>query len=154
MFFFLSFLFMYNYFIFISPPPPPPRICVWVGGLHNKPCVSVSVSVSLSPLKIQICTCPTLLISYVAKIQTVIVFCFVLKMYFSLPQLFVYLYDVLSVAVLVIRDRFVKKIIIRLVLKSLSLCNKVLVGPATPSAENTEPKEFLAFTAGVSEYSF
>ena len=35
-----------------SPPPPPPtpqfQPCVWVGGLHNKPCVSVSVSVSLS----------------------------------------------------------------------------------------------------------
>ena len=36
-------------------------------------------------------------------------FCFVLKMYFSLPQLFVFLFDVLSVAVFVIRDRFVKK---------------------------------------------
>ena len=35
-------------------------------------------------------------------------FCFVLKMYFSLPQLFV-LFDVLSVTVFVIRDRFVKK---------------------------------------------
>ena len=32
--------------------------------------------------------------------------CFVLKMYFSLPQLFV-LFDVLSVAVFVIKDRFV-----------------------------------------------
>ena len=30
-------------------------------------------------------------------------------MYFSLPQLFVFLFDVLSVAVFVIRDRFVKK---------------------------------------------
>ena len=36
-------------------------------------------------------------------------FCFVLKMYFSLPQLFVFLFDVLSVSVFVIRDRFVKK---------------------------------------------
>ena len=36
-------------------------------------------------------------------------FCFVLKMYFSLPQLFV-LFDVLSVTVFVIRDRFVKKL--------------------------------------------
>ena len=34
---------------------------------------------------------------------------FVLKMYFSLPQLFVFLFDVLSVAVFFIRDRFVKK---------------------------------------------
>ena len=48
----------------------------------------------------------------------------VLKMYFSLPQLFVFLFDVLSVAEFVIRDRFVKKR--RLLLKSLSLCNKVL----------------------------
>ena len=30
-------------------------------------------------------------------------------MYFILPQLFVFLFDVLSVAVFVIRDRFVKK---------------------------------------------
>ena len=37
------------------------------------------------------------------------VFCFVLKMYFSLPQLFVFLFDVLSVAVFVIRDTCVKK---------------------------------------------
>ena len=36
-------------------------------------------------------------------------FCFILKMYFSLPQLFVFLFDVLSVAVFVIRERFVKK---------------------------------------------
>ena len=36
-------------------------------------------------------------------------FCFVLKMYSSLPQLFVFLFDVWSVAVFVIRDRFVKK---------------------------------------------
>ena len=35
--------------------------------------------------------------------------CFVLKMYSSLPQLFVFLFDVLSVAVIVIRDRFKKK---------------------------------------------
>ena len=42
-------LFFYIYIFYISPPPPPPpRICVWVGGLHNKPCVSVSVCVSLS----------------------------------------------------------------------------------------------------------
>ena len=27
-----------------KPPPPPPPICVWVGGLHNKQCVSVSLS--------------------------------------------------------------------------------------------------------------
>ena len=31
-----------------SPPPTPPTSqfppCVWVGGLHNKPCVNVSVS--------------------------------------------------------------------------------------------------------------
>ena len=33
----------------------------------------------------------------------------VLKMYFSLPQLFVFLFDILSVAAFVIRDRFVKK---------------------------------------------
>ena len=32
-------------------------------------------------------------------------------MYFNLPQLFVFLFDVLSVAVFVIRDRFVKKLI-------------------------------------------
>ena len=30
-------------------------------------------------------------------------------MYFSLPQIFVFLFDVLSVAVFVIRDRFVKE---------------------------------------------
>ena len=48
---------------------------------------------------------------------------FVLKMYLSLPQLFVFLFDVLSVAVFAIKDTFIKKI--RLVLKSLSLCNKV-----------------------------
>ena len=36
-------------------------------------------------------------------------FCFVLKMCFSLPQLFVFWFDVLSVAVFVIGDRFVKK---------------------------------------------
>ena len=30
-------------------------------------------------------------------------------MYFTLPQLFVFLFDALSVAVFVIRDRFVKK---------------------------------------------
>ena len=49
-------------------------------------------------------------------------------MYFSLPQLFVFLLDVLSVAVFVIRDRFVKKKKkkSRLVLTSLSLCNEVL----------------------------
>ena len=33
---------------------------------------------------------------------------FVLKMFFSLPQLFVFLFDVLSVAVFVIMERFVK----------------------------------------------
>ena len=38
-----------------------------------------------------------------------IAYCVVLKMYFSLPQLFVLLFDVLSVAVFVIRDRLVKK---------------------------------------------
>ena len=38
-----------------------------------------------------------------------IVFSFVLRMYFSLPQLFVFLFDVMSVAVFVIRNRFVKK---------------------------------------------
>ena len=32
-----------GFYIFTLPPPPP--LCVWVGGLHNKPCVSVSVSV-------------------------------------------------------------------------------------------------------------
>ena len=54
--------------------------------------------------------CSTLLSLYVEKFSTVIVFvCFVLKMYFSLPQLFVFLFDVLSVAVFVIRYRFVKK---------------------------------------------
>ena len=31
-------------------------------------------------------------------------------MYYSLPQLFVFLLDVLSVAVFVIRDRFVRKL--------------------------------------------
>ena len=34
--------------------------------------------------------------------------CFILKSYFILQQLFVFLFDVLSVAVYVIRDRFVK----------------------------------------------
>ena len=38
-----------------------------------------------------------------------IAFCFVLQMYFSLPQLFVFLFDLLNVAVFVIRERFVKK---------------------------------------------
>ena len=46
-------------------------------------------------------------------------------MCFSLPLLFAFLVDVLKVAVFIIRDRYVKKII-QLVLKSLSLCNKVL----------------------------
>ena len=32
--------------------------------------------------------------------------CFVLKIYFSLPQLFVFLFDVLSVAVFVMREHF------------------------------------------------
>ena len=36
-------------------------------------------------------------------------FFFFLKMYFSLLQLFVFSFDVLSVAVFVIRDRLVKK---------------------------------------------
>ena len=50
----------------------------------------------------------------IAKLSTVIVFVVVvvvllLKMYFSLPQLPVFLFDVLSVAVFVIRERFVKK---------------------------------------------
>ena len=36
-------------------------------------------------------------------------FCFVLKIYFSLPQLFVMLLDILSVAVFVLRNRFVKR---------------------------------------------
>ena len=55
-------------------------------------------------------------------------FCFVLKMRSSLPQLFVFLFDVWSVAVFVIRDRFVKNTNknSRLVRESLSLCNKVL----------------------------
>ena len=44
-------------------------------------------------------------------------------MYSSLTQLFVFVFDVLSVAVFVIRDRLQKS---RVVLKSLSLCNKVL----------------------------
>ena len=61
-------------------------------------------------------------------------------MYFSLPQLFVLLFDVLSFAVFVIRDRFCnvrkkkertkekkkQQQKARLLLKSLSLCNKVL----------------------------
>ena len=49
-------------------------------------------------------------------------------MYFSLPQLFVFLFDVLSVAVFVIRERLIKKKEKkkRLVVKSCSLCNKVL----------------------------
>ena len=33
---------------------------------------------------------------------------FVLKMHFSLPQLFVFFFDVLSVVVFVIRERFAK----------------------------------------------
>ena len=37
-----------------------------------------------------------------------LIFVVVLKVYFSLPRLFVFLFDVLSVAVFVSRDRFVK----------------------------------------------
>ena len=65
--------------------------------------------VSLSLLKIKFCICLTLLSLHVVKFLTGIVFCFVLKMSFSLSQLFIFLFDVLSVAVFVIRDRFVKK---------------------------------------------
>ena len=36
-------------------------------------------------------------------------FGFVLKMYFRFPQLFVFLLDILSIAVFVTRNRFVKK---------------------------------------------
>ena len=36
-------------------------------------------------------------------------FCFVLKMYFSFPQSFVFLFNIWSFAVFVIRDRLVKK---------------------------------------------
>ena len=50
--------------------------------------------------------------------------CFVFKSFFSLAYLSEFLFDVLSVAVFVIRDRFAKKS--WHVLKSLSLCNKVL----------------------------
>ena len=64
----------------------------------------VTLSLSLSLIKIQ-----TLLSLHFAKFSTGIVFCFVLQMYFSLPQLFVFFFDVLSVAVFVVRDRFVKK---------------------------------------------
>ena len=46
--------------------------------------------------------------SFFVLLLRCILFCFALKMYFSLPQLFVF-FDVLSVAVFVIRDRFVKK---------------------------------------------
>ena len=42
----------YECFCFYIVTPPPP-FCVWVGGLHNKPCVSVSV-----------CVCVTLCIIY------------------------------------------------------------------------------------------
>ena len=57
------------------------------------------------------CICLTLLISYVQCCEDLDSnsFCFVLEMYFSLPQLFVFLFDVLSAAMFVIRDRFVKK---------------------------------------------
>ena len=34
---------------------------------------------------------------------------FALKMYFNLPHLFVFLFDILNVALFFIRDRFVKK---------------------------------------------
>ena len=50
--------------------------------------------------------------------------CFVFKSFFSLAYLSEFLFDVLSVAVFVIRDRFAKKS--WHMLKSLSLCNKVL----------------------------
>ena len=43
------------------------------------------------------------------SVVVVVVVLFVLKVYFSLPQFFVFLFDVLSVAVFVIRDRSVKK---------------------------------------------
>ena len=59
-------------------------------------------------------------------------------MYSSLPQLLVFLFDVLSVAVFVIRDRFVNKS--RLVLKSLSLCNKVLSCLVYSEADNTNAR--------------
>ena len=34
----------YELIIIFTYYPPPPPICVWVGGLRNKPCISVSVS--------------------------------------------------------------------------------------------------------------
>ena len=42
----------------------------------------------------------------------IVYFCFVHKMYFSLPQLCV-MFDVLSVAVFVIKDRFVKSLFVK-----------------------------------------
>jgi len=49
-------------------------------------------------------------------------FCFVLKMYSTLPQLFVFLFDVLSVAVFVIRDRSVRKNKTKNKTKTADLC--------------------------------
>ena len=47
-----------------SPPPPPPTPqfppCVLVGGLHNKPCVSVSLCLCLC-VRVRVCAC----VSYV-----------------------------------------------------------------------------------------
>ena len=74
--------------------------------------VSVSLSLSLS-LSISVCLCLSYFADFVCcKVLDGNNFCFrfVLKMYFSLQQLFVFLFDVLSVAVFVIRDRFVNKI--------------------------------------------
>ena len=78
-------------------------------------CLSVSLPLSL-------CLCLSLSpensdlhLSYFAEfvccegLDNSTVFLFLLKIYFSLTQLFVFLFDVLSVAVFVIRGRFVKK---------------------------------------------
>ena len=72
-------------------------------------CVCVSLSLSLSLSLSQICIGLTLPSLYVAKFYTVIVLFVCLKMYFSLLRVFVSLFDVLSVAVFVIRDRFAEK---------------------------------------------
>ena len=65
-------------------------------------------------------------------------------MYFSLPQLFVFLFDVLSVAVFVMRDRFVKNNN-RLVLKSLSLCNKVFSSLLSVSFKEFEQQTYTEY---------
>ena len=96
--------------IYPLPPPPPllparfpdSQSCL---NLHLCGCLSVCLSPSLSPEN------SDLNLSYFAEFVCceVLVCSFLLKMYFSLPQLFVFLFDVLRVAVFVIRDRLVKK---------------------------------------------